>query len=265
MHFFKFFEVFLGPANALPREFLRRATMDLLVMGPIREDIDRPAADLVGSFRNIPTTVVADVAPGKTVMASDLKPVSSEMTTVGTALTVATPPADNLTVHKAVTLAEPGDVLVVDAKGYEEAAIWGELLSTSALAHEITGTIVDGAVRDAAEVGNLGYPLFARAVSPKPPTKAATGSINVPVACGNLAVDPGDIVIADAEGVAVLEPEIAREVREEATAKLDREATIANRVAEGDYLYDILALEDQFEDTPAGTEAEDSESGTGDD
>lgn len=239
--------------------------MDLLAMAHIHEDVDRPAAALVESFRGLPTAVVADVAQGECVMDSDLVPVSSATRTVGTALTVATPPADNLTVHKAMTLAEPGDVLVVDAKGFEEAAIWGELLSTSALAHDLAGTVVDGAVRDASDIGDLGYPVYARAVSPKPPSKAMTGAINVPVTCGDIGVDPGDIVVADAEGVAVVDPKAAREVIEAATAKLDREATLADRAADGEFLYNVLDLADRFADGDAESAAAEGADSSGND
>ena len=216
-------------------------------MARIGQEFDRPATDLVESFRDLPTAILADVAQGEIVMDHDIKPVSAARATVGTAVTVSPPPADNLTVHKALTLAEPGDVLVVDAGGYREAAIWGELLSKSAQAHDLAGTVVDGAVRDADEIDSLGYPVYARAVSPNPPGKEAVGAINVPVTCGGVGVDPGDIVVGDAAGIAVIESETAPAVRQDASSKLDREGELRDRVANGEYLYDVLDLAERFE------------------
>lgn len=216
-------------------------------MVEIGQHIDRPPASLVESFANVPTAVISDVTERETVMDSGMKPVSTATAAVGTAVPVRAPPGDNLTVHKALTLATAGDILVVDAGGYTEAAIWGELLSTSALAHGLNGTVVDGAVRDVEDLGDLGYTTAARAVCPKSPEKKAAGSIHVPVTCGGIRVCPGDIVVVDREGVAVVDPERARQVHDDATAKLDREADLKARAEDGDYLYDILGLAERFD------------------
>lgn len=213
----------------------------------IGSGVNRPTPERVTAIADVPTSILADVTEStRTVMDHEIKPVGPT-SMAGTALTVRAPPGDNLTVHKAVTLAQPGDVLIVDAGGDYETAIWGELLSTSAAAHELAGTVVDGAVRDVAEIDELGYPVYARAVCPKPPEKANADAINVPVTCGGLDVSPGDVVVGDAEGVAVVAPEDVPRVREEAVAKLKREDELKSSIADGAYLYDLLGLEERVD------------------
>lgn len=213
----------------------------------IGEGVDRPSAELVDPFQELPTAVLADVTTEQTIMHHQIKPVSTATRVAGTALTVSAPPADNLVVHKAVTLASPGDVIVVDAKGYAEAAIWGELLSLSAQAHDIAGTVVDGAVRDLDDLDELGYPVYARSVCPRPPEKCGAGAINVPVTCGGRTVEPGDIVVGDRDGVAVIPPAQAADVRSAAEAKLQREANLQAEAKSGTYLYDTLDLDERFD------------------
>lgn len=217
-------------------------------MHTIVEDVERPDGDVVAGFEGIPAAVIADVT-GKyeCIMDADVKPIWDVESMVGTAITVKTYPGDNLMIHRALTLTEPGDVLVVDANEYIEAGLWGELLSTSARTNGLAGTIVDGAVRDVKATANLGYPVYARAVSPKGSYKARPGSINVSISCGGVSVDPGDIVIGDAEGVAVVEAEAAEAVLEDARAKLDAEAEVRRRVKEGEYIYDLQDYESRFE------------------
>lgn len=198
-------------------------------------------ASAVAALGDVPTSILADVSEGEVVMDHQIGSITG-VATVGRALTVRVPPGDNLTVHEAVTRANPGDVLVVDGREYVEAAQWGELLSTSARAHDLAGTVIDGAVRDVEAVTEMGYPVFARAVTPKSPTKATAGPINVPITCGGVQVKPGDIIVADRDGVAAIDPDRTEELLAAAEDKLDREATLRQKAQAGDYLYDVLDL-----------------------
>lgn len=209
-------------------------------MHRVISEIERPEDELVAAFEGIPTAILADVTSKyENTMTNEIKPVNEEVSMAGTAVTVKTYPGDNLMVHKAVTLAEPGDVLVIDANAYTEAGLVGELFSTSCYQHGLHGTIIDGAVRDVDEINELGYPVFARAVSPKGSYKAHPGSINVPIACGGLVVEPGDIVVGDNEGVTVVKPHHAEAVLEDAKAKLAEEDETLERVRDGEYIYDM--------------------------
>lgn len=210
--------------------------------------IDRPEQSVVEGFHGIPTPILADVTTKyENAMSSDIEPVWDSPTMAGTALTVKTYPGDNLMIHKAVTLAEPGDVLVVDANGYTEAGLFGELLSRSCQSHDLQGTVIDGAVRDVEEIGDLEYPVYARGVSPKGSYKAHPGSINVSISCGGLDVAPGDIVVGDGQGVVAVSQDDADAVLEAAEAKLDEEAALRERVDDGEYLFHVADHDEAYE------------------
>jgi RraA family protein len=122
----------------------------------------------------------------------------------GPAVTVQVPPGDFLMIPEAMTRARPGDVLVIDAGGETKRSVWGEYFSTWAQGIGLAGLIIDGATRDVVDIEALGFPVFARATTPRKPTMTGPGEVNVPVSCGGVCVIPGDIVVADAEGVIVV-------------------------------------------------------------
>ncbi|WP_205254115.1 MULTISPECIES: 4-carboxy-4-hydroxy-2-oxoadipate aldolase/oxaloacetate decarboxylase [Halostella] len=216
-------------------------------MHKVISDIDRPPKDLVEKFKEIPTAVLSDVTSKyENTMSHSIKPVYDDARMAGTALTVKTYPGDNLMAHKAITMAEPGDILVIDANEYTEAGLWGELASTSCKTHGLKGTVLDGAVRDIEEIEELDYPVYARAVSPKGSYKSHPGSINVAVSCGGLTVEPGDIVVGDDEGVAIVKPENAEQVLAAAQEKLDAEEEMLERIKEGEYIYDINNFQERY-------------------
>jgi len=218
-------------------------------MHAIETDVDRPDPDVVTAFEDVPSSVVSDVTGNAGVaMDADIGPVHAGAGTAGTALTVKAVPGDNLIVHRAITMAEPGDVLVVDGDGYTGTAYLGELMCASCRANGLAGVVVDGAVRDRAEIAEMGFPLYARGVHPAGPYKQAPGSINVTVSCGGVAVDPGDVVVADDDGVSVVPAGDAETVLAEAREKLDAEADLRERVEAGEYLYDIGGYDRILED-----------------
>lgn len=217
-------------------------------MHRVVSEIERPPEALVAEFEGIPTPILSDVTSKyENTMASQIEAVPQDVSMAGTALTVKTYPGDNLMAHKALTMAEAGDVLVIDANAYTEAGLVGELFSTSCQRHGIHGTVIDGAARDVEEIDELGFPVFARGTSPKGSYKAHPGSINVPVSCGGLVVEPGDIVVGDDEGVVVVKPHHAEAVLEDARAKLDDEASTLARIQDGEYIYDIAGFEQQYD------------------
>jgi regulator of RNase E activity RraA len=147
----------------------------------------------------------------------------------GLAVTVNARPGDNLMVHKALQVAEVGDVVVVATGGNTTTAVFGELMCHTAVAAELGGLVVDGAVRDVPGITRLGLPVFSRSVCPGSCDKDGPGEINVPVSCGGVVVLPGDIVVGDADGVAVVPRAHAAEVLELVFQLADRERA---RVAE---------------------------------
>lgn len=213
-------------------------------MNIIVRDFPRPDPAVVKRFEGIPTGVVGDCMGRCNGMAAELKPVWAGARVLGPALTVRTFPADNLMIHKAVTLAKPGDVLVVNAGGYKDYAVFGDLLGLSCKVHGIAGIVIDGATRDAEGLQAIGFPVFARAVLPAGPFKDSPGAINVPVSCGSVPVRPGDIILGDADGVMVIPQEQAADVLAKAHAAVAKEQQLRKRIQQGEYIFDMLNLGD---------------------
>lgn len=212
-------------------------------MNIIVRDFHLPDPALLKGFEGVPTGVVSDAMGRGNSMAAEIKPVWPGAKLLGPALTVRTFPADNLMIHKAATLAKPGDVLVVNAGGYKDAAVFGDLLAYSCKVHDIAGLIIDGATRDAEGLATVGFPVFARAVLPMGPFKDSPGSINLPISCGGIAVRPGDIILGDADGVVVIPQEHAAEILAKAQAGVAKEQQLRERIGKGEFIFDILKLD----------------------
>lgn len=151
----------------------------------------------------------------------------------GPALTVRTRPTDNLMVHKALELARPGDVIVVEAGGEMRHAILGELMCRYAIERGVAGFVVDGPVRDGSAIRSLGLPVYARGLTPRGPYKEGPGEINVPVSCGGATVCPGDLLLGDADGVVAVPREAAEEVLSKTLALEKTEGEIVSSISSG--------------------------------
>jgi len=156
---------------------------------------------VVAQFREIPVANVSDSMHRMTAGGARLRPMHKGGRMAGPALTVKTRPGDNLMVHKALDLAEPGDVIVVDAGGDLTNALVGEIMSTYASARGIAGFVIDGAIRDADEIRGNAFPVYAAGVTHRGPYKDGPGEINVPVAIDGMVIEPGDLVIGDGDGI----------------------------------------------------------------
>lgn len=156
------------------------------------------------NWRTLPPAIVSDCMNRSQVMAGAIKPVADGMTLLGQARTVTCMVGDNSALHVAIALVQPGQILVVDAGGFEDTAIWGGIMTRAALKRKIGGLVVDGAVRDVAEIRELKFAAFCRAIVPAGPHKGFGGIIDGPIACAGCPVKPGDIVIGDDDGVCVV-------------------------------------------------------------
>lgn len=161
-----------------------------------------PSKDLVEAFRNVPVPHASD-SMGRSTGAMGLKPYHGDLKLglCGPAITVRVRPGDNLFLHKAIEIAQPGDVIVVDGSGDLTQALIGGLMRTSALTKKIGGFVIDGAIRDIAEWAEGGIPIFARGNVHRGPSKEGPGELNIPIACAGLTVSPGDLILGDADGV----------------------------------------------------------------
>ncbi|MDJ0275178.1 MAG: 4-carboxy-4-hydroxy-2-oxoadipate aldolase/oxaloacetate decarboxylase [Nitrososphaerota archaeon] len=213
----------------------------------VYRDFQRPPKEVVDAFRELGASTVYE-SIGKEyrcVMDPAIKPIAPDTKLVGPALTVHCYPGDNVTVHKAMTLAKQGDVLVIAAGG-QIAVMWGGLMSYQAMRQGIAGVVVDGSVRDVAEIRRMGFPVFARHVSPIGSTKLHPGSINVPVICGGVLVRPGDLIVADDDGVVVVPREIINDVLERARQREQRERENRKLYDQGKTSYEIYGFDKVF-------------------
>lgn len=169
------------------------------------------------------------------------------MRCAGPAITVSMRAADNLLIHKATTLARPGDVLVVDACGYTKGGLWGEMLSHVAKAVGLRGVFLDGAVRDLEQIRQVGVPVWSRAVHAGGTDKNAVGTVNVPIVFAGTQVNPGDIVVGDADGVVVVPAARAKEVMELSQARERKEKGMKSAIASGKTLYELMGLAPAFQ------------------
>lgn len=186
-----------------------------------------PEAGVVQVFKAIPVAAIGD-AMSRNVGAIGLRQYHARLEAVlcGPAVTVRVRPGDNLMIHKALMMVQPGDVLVIDGGGDVSQALVGGLMRTTCLARGLGGLVIDGAIRDLCEWAQDGMPIFARGHTHRGPSKDGPGEINVPVACAGLAVLPGDLIVGDADGVIAVPAAEAAEVLRRSQAHLAREAVI---------------------------------------
>jgi len=194
----------------------------------IIRDFERVTPDVVKKASQFQAAILADVAGRRGTMHGRIAPVSPEMKCAGPAFTVEVRPGDNLMIHTAMTMAKPGDVLVIDGKGDRTCALMGAIMINACKQLGFAGVVIDAAIRDSLELRELGFPVFAVGANPNGPTKFVPGRLNWPVSCGDIAVNPGDLIVADADGVAVIEREKAASLLEPAAKKVaDETARIA--------------------------------------
>ena len=202
----------------------------------IKADIARPEFDLLPRFADFCSTDISDLL--NRLYAVDPAIVcltGSHHRLCGPACTVKVFPGDNLMVHKALDVAKPGDVVVVDAHGSSMNAVLGDLISTKAKHRGIAGFVVDGFVRDIPDVLKLDFPVFARGATPIGPLHRGPGEINYPICCGGVVVNPGDLLVADGAGIVVVPQEVAGELLERLQAQKAQLATYLAGVKRGQF------------------------------
>jgi RraA family protein len=200
----------------------------------IRRNIERVPAAVVTAARKFQASILADVAGRRGSLGGRIQPLSKSMKLAGPAFTVEVRPGDNLMIHAAIQLAKPGDVIVVDGKGDLSCALTGALMAAHAKAAGIAGFVIDGAVRDTDECARGDFPVFAAGANPNGPLKGAPGRINWSVSIAGTAVNPGDLIVGDADGVVVLPRDVAADVVKGAQAKVEAEAVRMKGIGRGE-------------------------------
>ena len=200
----------------------------------INPRVQGPDKEFIEAFRSIPVPVAGDCS-GRSLGAIGLRAYHGNPQTVlcGPAITVRIRPGDNLMIHKAMLMAQPGDIIVIDGGGDVSQALVGGLMRTTAIARKLGGFVIDGAIRDLVEWAEGGMPIFAKGNTHRGPSKDGPGMINVPVSCSGLVVNPGDLVLGDADGVIAVPVEDLSWLLAAAQAHLKKEATIRAQNASG--------------------------------
>ena len=189
----------------------------------IDKDIYRADKDILVQLREIGTCAISDAMKNFNTMHHHIKPVDEEIKFAGNAVTVRMRSADNLMLHKAIELAQEGDVIVVDTCGSESNSILGEMMTRTALKNGVVGIVIDGGIRDILELKKLKAPVFAKYITPALGDKHGPGEINCPISCGGVSVNPGDIIVGDANGVVVVNREIVKDVLVLAKEKIEQD------------------------------------------
>lgn len=206
----------------------------------IYEDFKRPAPEIIEKFRNVPVANVSDCMNRMFVMRSNMHPIGIGKKLVGPAFTVKVPIGDNLLFNKALGMAKPGDVIVVDDSGDTDHSICGDIMYRTARARGIAGFVIDGCVRDVDFLQENDFPVFAIGVTPKGPYKNGPGEINTDIACGGQVVHPGDIILADQDGVLVVKPSDVEALLPSLEAKLKDEEELSAVIEDPDWVDDFI-------------------------
>lgn len=189
------------------------------------------------------TATVAEAWPASRLMAGGFQPLATGLTLAGRALPLRCRPGDNLALHLAIAEARPGDVLMVDYSGSLDSGPFGEIMALACQLRGIAGLVTDGAVRDSAQIAALGFPVFARGLNIRGTQKLDRGVIGQPVSLGGVTVAPGDIVIADADAILLLDAADLDAALAAAQARARREAVMMDRLRKGETTLSILGLD----------------------
>jgi regulator of RNase E activity RraA len=200
----------------------------------IRKNPSAPSADsnLIATLKQIPVALLSDQLQ-RNRGSTGLQPYHQPAPLAGTAVTVRTRAGDNLAILRAFDICRPGDVLVIDADGDVANALVGGIMTFYAASVGVAGMVLDGAIRDVAEIRERPFPVYARGVNHRGPYKDGPGAINVPVSVGGMAVSPGDIVVGDQDGLVVLSRDEAPAVIEKALLQQQKEEETMQAIREG--------------------------------
>ncbi|TMV08375.1 4-carboxy-4-hydroxy-2-oxoadipate aldolase/oxaloacetate decarboxylase [Arenibacterium halophilum] len=187
------------------------------------------------------------IASRQGLMHTGMRPVWTGAKICGQAVTSYNYPGDNLLLHVAAKLAEPGDVIVATNGGSAQGALWGDMITYYAQKKGIAGAVIDGAARDTGKLREMAFPVFSTAIAVSHPEKRGPGSVNVPMVVAGVTVNPGDLIVADDDGVLVIPPELVAPAVENAEARAAKEEAFRSKLDDGSSMYELLGLQKDVE------------------
>ncbi|MEH7414920.1 RraA family protein [Neobacillus drentensis] len=185
---------------------------------------------IVKAFSEIPTSIISDCMEKMFAMDSKIRPFHPKPMMAGHAITIHCPPGDNLVLQKAIELAEPGDVLIMNTGGNTSQAPVGEIVVSNSIRRGVVGLVIDGAIRDSDILPTLSIPVFAKGVTHRGCYKDGPGEINVTIACGGVVVRPGDLVVGDSDGVVIVPHEEAEGLLPKLLKMVEKEEKLLEQI-----------------------------------